>query len=70
MCDTQLLQKVWFLWRVTKGTELKPKQWKSKSMTADEKYYITVLLELISPGPQIPVGRTSRMDVPERWTGT
>jgi len=28
MYDTQLLQKGWFLWHVTKGTEVQPKQWK------------------------------------------
>jgi len=69
MCDTQLLQKGWFPWCVTKGTEVKPKQWKMKSMTVDEKYYSWVVLELTPPGPQIPVGRTSRMGVSERWMG-
>jgi len=27
------------------------------------------VLELTPTGPQIPVGRTSRMGVPERWMG-
>jgi hypothetical protein len=26
MCDTQFLQKGWFLWQVMKGTVVKPKQ--------------------------------------------
>jgi hypothetical protein len=36
-------------------------------MTVDEKYCIKVLLESTPPGPQIPVGGTSQMGVPERW---
>lgn len=39
-------------------------------MTVDEKYYIKVLLELTPPGPQIHVGGTSRMGVPEVDVGT
>jgi hypothetical protein len=38
-------------------------------MTVYEKYYIKVLLELTPPGPQKPVGRTSRMGVPEKCMG-